>query len=511
MTKKKIHVVVGFLIGLLITVVLIRTFTFDVRTDKGNACTDPQVENKGHSRIDLSKNQQILENFRQALRFKTISLDKHLYSTDELTKFRIFVEKNFIHIHTSPFVKYEVVANYSLLYTIQGLDPSLTPYMLASHFDVVPAPSDGWHLDPFAAEIKDDFIYARGTVDDKHGVMGILEALEHALKTGFKPQRTFYLAFGHDEEVRGLDGAYAIGQLLKSRQVKLEYLLDEGLMVTNGLVKGTDKPVAMIGVVEKGQAVVVLSVNGTPGHSSFPPFESSIGILSAAVNKIEITPHPNKFGSGAEKATFEHLAPELSLPYKILLSNLWLFKPLVGWFLSLKPNTNALVRTVSAVTRFDAGIKDNIVPAFAQAVVNYRIHPSESVKEVIGFCRKIIQDERVQLNVKYSMEASFTSPFGDDSFGYHTIKNSIQEVFENVIVVPGVMFANTDTRHYKELTKSIYRFSPGYLQPDMLSMIHGYNERISIWNYEKVINFYHHLILNSDKADLQPLNTHIEL
>lgn len=94
MTKKKIYVVVGFLTGLLITVVLIRTFTFDVRTDKGNACTDPQVENKGHSRIDLSKNQQILENFRQALRFKTISLDKHVYSTDELTKFRIFVEKS---------------------------------------------------------------------------------------------------------------------------------------------------------------------------------------------------------------------------------------------------------------------------------------------------------------------------------------------------------------------------------------------------------------------------------
>lgn len=510
MAKKAIFTSIALLFGLLFTIVLIRTFTFDVRTDKQSSCIDQQTE-QSHPRIDIKKNKHILENFRTALRFKTISWEQNVYNPEELVKFRLFVEQTFTHIHNSPHVTYEVVANYSLLYKVQGSDPKLTPYLLASHFDVVPAPSDGWDADPFGAEIKDGFIYARGTVDDKHGVMGILEALEHALENGFQPHRTFYLAFGHDEEVRGTEGAYTIGQLLKSRHVKLEFILDEGLMVTDGLMKGTEKPVAMIGVVEKGQAVAVLSVNGTPGHSSFPPFETPIGILSAAVQKIENTPYPNKFGTGAERATFEHLAPELSLPYKMLLSNLWLFKPIISWVLSLKPNTNALVRTVGAVTRFDAGIKDNIVPASARAVVNYRIHPSESVAEVIDFGKKVIQDERVQIHVKYSMEPSHTSPYGDDSFGYHTIKNSIREVFEDVIVVPSVMFANTDTRHYKELTKGIYRFSPGYLQPEMLSMIHGYNERISVWNYEKVVNFYHHVILNSDRPNLQPLKSHTEL
>ena len=95
MALKVVYITVSFLIVLLITVVLIRTFTFDVRTDKRNACTDQgKVNEVKHSRINLKKEPQILENFREALRFKTISWEKHLYNTDELIKFRLFVEKS---------------------------------------------------------------------------------------------------------------------------------------------------------------------------------------------------------------------------------------------------------------------------------------------------------------------------------------------------------------------------------------------------------------------------------
>lgn len=102
-------------------------------------------------------------------------------------------------IHNSPLVTKEIVANYSLLYTIQGSNKKLRPYMLTSHLDVVPAVRSKWSSEPFEAVIKEDgYIYARGTMDAKHLTIAMLEATEHLLKNNYQPQRTYYLAFGHD-------------------------------------------------------------------------------------------------------------------------------------------------------------------------------------------------------------------------------------------------------------------------------------------------------------------------
>ncbi|XP_014783803.1 N-fatty-acyl-amino acid synthase/hydrolase PM20D1.2 isoform X4 [Octopus bimaculoides] len=337
-----------------------------------------------------------------------------------------------------------------------------------------------------------------------------MEALEHALKSGFKPKRSFFIAFGHDEEVTGYDGAYHIAQTLESRGVQLEYLLDEGLAIVKDFFKGLH-PVAMIGVVEKGQAIVKLSVNGTAGHSAIPPPESVIGILSTAIRRIESNPQPDLFGTGAERAMFEHLAPKLPFLPRMVLSNLWLFRPVVSWVLSRQPQTNALIRTVNAVTKFNAGIKDNVLSDSAEAVIDYRIHPSQTLEQLFDFHLKIINDDRVKTTLKNYIAPSLISPYDDASFGYHTVKNSIREVFLDVLVVPGVTVGNTDTHHYKHLTKSIYRFTPSVLTPESTNMIHGDNEKISIWNYEKVVNFYHHVILNSDRDKMNFINKHVEL
>ena len=74
-------------------------------------------------------------------------------------------------VHSSPLVRQEFVANLSLLYSVRGSNPGLTPYLLASHLDVVPADPAQWDAPPFSAQLIDGFIYARGTIDDKHGVM----------------------------------------------------------------------------------------------------------------------------------------------------------------------------------------------------------------------------------------------------------------------------------------------------------------------------------------------------
>ena len=74
-------------------------------------------------------------------------------------------------LHSSPLVQHEVVANYSLLYFLRGSDTNLKPYMLMGHLDVVPVPDESvWEMPPFGADIKDDFIYGRGTIDNKQTV-----------------------------------------------------------------------------------------------------------------------------------------------------------------------------------------------------------------------------------------------------------------------------------------------------------------------------------------------------
>ncbi|XP_067683021.1 N-fatty-acyl-amino acid synthase/hydrolase PM20D1-like [Haliotis asinina] len=489
----------------LAAIVIIRTFTLSVRMDDIQIC-----DSKDDDFIEATD--EIIQKFRTALRFKTVSLEAGIYDRDELFKMVEFIKSAFPVVHSSPLVEFEVINNYSLLYSVKGMDESLTPYMLTSHLDVVPAEPEKWEVLPFSAEIKDGFIYGRGTIDDKHGVMAILEAMEFLFMRGFQPVRSFYVGFGHDEEVAGTDGALAIAQRLTQKGVtKLEFLSDEGLCVLDGIVPGMKTTTSLIGTSEKGQVILRLRVKGSAGHSSMPPRESSIGILARAVQRLESIGHPSMFGHGPEKDTFEHLSSQMYFPHRVVMSNLWLFTPLVSWILSRKPSTNAVLRTVTSVTRFDAGIKDNVLPPEAVAIVNHRIHPAQTVQEVIDYDRFLINDDRVQIEVKYAQESLPMSPYGSDDFGYQVIKNSIRQVWKDTVVAPGVMIGNTDTRHYVNLTHNIYRFSPTYMYPDDVARFHGDNERISVKNYEQAINFFYHLIQNANKPGLKPSHSHSEL
>ncbi|KAK7489673.1 hypothetical protein BaRGS_00019068 [Batillaria attramentaria] len=497
-----------FLLALFLVVsavVVIRTFTLKVRTDSVVKCSSSDADF-----IPLTEKR--LKNFQTALRFETVSRDRHDYSRHELAQLCQFIIQAYPVLHSSPHVKHELVANYSLLYTVRGSDSSLTPYLLASHLDVVPADQSQWEAPPFSADIINDFIYARGTIDDKHGVMGILEALEYLLSNGFQARRSFYVAFGHDEEVTGLDGAYNLAETLRSRGVtKLEFISDEGLTVVHGIVPGLTKSAGLIGTAEKGQVVLKLKVKAGTGHSSMPPPENSISILAKAIHRLESNPHPSMFGYGPEGEMFEHLASDMQLPHRLVMSNLWLFRPLVSWVLSQKPATNAIVRTVTGITKFNAGIKDNVIPPEAEAIVNHRIHPAQTVQEVIDYDRYIIGDDRVEIVVKGAMEPHPIAPSGPDDFGYQVVKNSIRQVWTEAVVAPGVMIGNTDTRHYLQFTHNVYRFSPTFMYPNDTTRFHGINERISKKNYEQAINFYHHLILNANEAGLSPSHKHSEL
>ncbi|RWS22276.1 putative carboxypeptidase PM20D1-like protein, partial [Leptotrombidium deliense] len=481
------------LISILLSICVFRALVYFGAPKDAELCTDSEQ----HSAIKASD--ALYKRFADAIRFKTITKAQRDYDTNELLSYHAFLEKSFPVIHSSPLVKKQIINKYSLLYLVKGNDTSLRPYMLCSHLDVVPVEREKWIVDPFSGTIKDGYLYGRGTMDVKQTLMAAMESLEFLLSKGFKPKRSFFLAFGHDEEGNGVDGAAEMSKVLQKslNGVELEFLLDEGSPILNGSIKGVDQLVAMVSVTEKGYVTIKLEVNGSPGHSSLAPRETAIVTLANALTKFHSKAFPSFLGYGVEKDMLESVAPYASFPYKLVLSNLWLFGQLVSYVLSLNPVSNSFIRTSTAVTMVNGGIKPNVLPSSAYAIINHRIHPSQSVREVISFVKKLINDDRIAISLhEGAFEPHPVSPFTDDSFGYQVIKRSIRETFPKTAVVPGILVASTDTKWYLSLTKSVYRFCPTILRPNEFQMYHGHNERISLKNYLQTVNFYHHLMLN---------------
>ncbi|KAI2797393.1 hypothetical protein RDWZM_000226 [Blomia tropicalis] len=494
----KIFNVILLALGLIIGIMFFRAEVYFPNVPLSDRC------NQTHEPIG---GQAILDRFTQALKIKTITRDRNLYDPEALIEFGKFLRKSFPTIYSSPIVQVETVNNYSLLYTVKGSDPTLKPYLLCSHMDVVSVELDKWTYPPFGGVISDDgFIYGRGTIDVKNTLMSIMESLEYLLNHGFKPKRSFYIAFGHDEEGLGIDGAQEIAKTFVKKGIKeFEFLLDEGMTILQNQFPGVSSNVAIIGVSEKGFVSLNLKSKGEVGHSSMPPEDTVITKLARAVSKITGTSHKNLFGLGPEKVMLETFATKASYPFKLVYSNLWVFGPIVSRFFSQSPSGNGFVRTTSAVTIFNSGFKENVLPGSAEAVVNHRIHPIQTVEEVIEYDKYLIDDPSIEIEIKGNdfIKAHPISPYGSDSFGYNTIKKSIDQVFDNVLTTPGIFLATTDTRWYLKFTKSVYRFSPSVMMnKEDMKRFHGHNERISVDNYLKTVNFYHHIMMNSDKPKL---------
>lgn len=452
----------------------------------------------------------------RALSIPTVSTDVGQYDTEQLLRFHQFLRESFPEVFNTTFIRVEVINTYSLLFTIMGKSQELQPYMLMGHMDVVPVEADKWMQDPWGGHILPDpltghsYIWGRGAIDNKLGVMGIIMALQYLAKTDFQPTRSFYVAFGHDEEVHGADGAGHIAKVLEARGVKLDFLLDEGLPVLDKVLTGMDVPIAMIGVTEKGYLTLNMEVEGEGGHSSIPPRNSVIARLAAAVSKLETYQQPAMFGQGPEADFFAYIAPKASWPHKLVYANLWLFKPLVQAVMAGRRDTNALVRTTTAVTIVRAGTKENVVPTSASAVVNHRIHSSHNLEDVLDYDRYIIDDPTVKLNVKDGMRPLPVSPYGAEVDGWRLITAAIHHHFPSTVTAPGIMVGNTDTRYYLNMTSCIYRFEPLMLTLSDLVTIHGHNERIKVSTMGKAASFYYHLILaaNNEVTPLLSLPGH---
>lgn len=486
---KKIFLTVIALLIFLIVWVLVKTFS--------TASIQPQP------RSNLPKLHEPLPGFAErlsrALQFETISHKPEMMDSAAFGGLLAHLEESFPLVFSM--AEAERISEFSLLLKIEGSEPAKNPLLLLAHLDVVPveyATESEWHHPPFSGKITEEHIYGRGTLDDKSGVLGILEAVEVLLKNGFEPSRSLYLFFGQDEEIGGNRGAAVVAQKFREKGQTFEAVLDEGGVPIEGSVPGIDGLAALVGVAEKGYVSFSLECIVEGGHSSMPEKKTALSRLVTAIERIQKNPFGMRY-SEPMHGFMDYLGPEMPFVERMAFANRGLFKPVIMKIYDQSGASRALVQTTITPTIFRAGIKDNVIPNRASAVVNLRLLPGDSIAQVQRKLEKIVDDTTITFSIydDFAMEASaVTDPY---SPGFKKLARTVNEVFPGAVTSPYLTLGATDARYFTDLSPHVFRFLPYRLTTQDLPRIHGLNERIGIAHYREGILFYQNFIRAFDE------------
>lgn len=463
-----------------------------------------QVEVK----VDLEGAAQRLS---QAVQFPTISnQDRSDFDEDAFNRYHKFIEQSYPLVHKT--LKRELVGEprpFSLIYTWEGKDPSLPPAIFMAHQDVVPIAQesrDQWEVEPFSGLIKDGYIWGRGSLDDKNQIHAILEAAEMKIKEGFQPERTILFVFGHDEEVGGPEGAKHAADIIEQRYEKIAFVLDESAPLIPGVFPGIRENTALIGIAQKGFVSLEIAINGVCGHSSQPGTESNIVALAKAVTKVEAAQFPYKIHD-AVRYQYRFMGPELPKEqqpmYKaVAYGNNDSVSDLEKKFLDVMSQnqvTRAMLHTTTAVTMFNAGIKDNVLPPAATAVVNFRPMPGDTPEVIIEHVKKAINDDRITVR-DISASTPATNVADPNGEGYKMLEKTIRQTWGNdLIVSPFFVIGGSDSKHFqaRAFAPDVYTMTALQLESvKEFEGFHGVNERILVEEYGRSIGFFYQLMDN---------------
>jgi carboxypeptidase PM20D1 len=480
----RIALLVLGVVAVLAAVVAYRTFTFE---PPGVARYDA-VELAPGAAIDRDRAAQHLA---EAVRIRTVShQDRGENEIAEFERFLAWLQATYPAAHAA--MSRELVGGLTPVYTWPGSDPSLAPMVLMAHYDVVPVTpgtEPDWTHAPFEGVIADGAVWGRGSIDNKGSLVSIFEAVEALAASGFRPRRTVMILSGHDEEAGG-SGAAAAADWMAANGVRPLFALDEGLAVVADMPL-LGRPVALIGVAEKGYATLRITAPAKGGHSSAPPPETGVEVLARAVLAITSNPFPMRFeGPGADMVSA--LAPEAGGLTRVAVANRWLFEPLLVRTIAKTPAGAATLHTTIAPTMLRGSPKENVLPQDATAWINYRILPGQTASEVLEHAKHATSPYDVQLT--WEGRAYDPPPVSSpDSDAYRTIA-ALASGGGTVPVAPGLVTATTDSRYLASIAENIYRFQPIVASLRDFEMIHGTNEHMTLDNLGRMTEFYSRLI-----------------
>ena len=463
----------------IITIVIIRTLLF---TPKKSTII-PQTNE------EIFDGDKAVSNLQELIKCKTISYrDSSLEDDAEFEKLINVLPKLYPN-----FIKKCSLTKFGgrgLLFKWEGKSHE-APSVMMAHYDVVPVNEAEWERDPFDPVIINGEMWGRGTVDTKITFNGALTAAEQLISEGYIPENDVYFAFSGSEEVNG-EGAPQIVDYFEKNNINLALVVDEGGAVVEGVFPGVKNPCALVGIAEKGMINVKYVNKSRGGHASSPKPHTPVGILSRACTKVESHPFKMKISEPA-KILFDSLGRHTSFPLRMLFANLWLFKPALNLFTKLTGGEiNAILRTTCAFTQMKGSSAENVIPPEASMVSNMRLIPGDTIDSAIAYLKKTINDDSVEISVINGMNPSRVSKV--DCEAYDKVAKSIVSTWKGSIVVPYLMVACSDSRHYGRISDKVYRFSAADFSNEERAGIHGNNERIRIDVVKRAVEFYLRLL-----------------
>ena len=431
------------------------------------------------------------------IRFKTItSLTMEGFNRKEFLGVHQYLEKTYPRVHKT--LEKEVVNEYSLLYHWKGTGSDKKPMLMMAHIDVVPveeATAGDWTHEAFSGDIADGYIWGRGAIDMKGQVVAIFESVEHLLAEGFVPKRDIYIAISHDEESMGRFGGMKIVERLREKSVRFDFVIDEGGVVMDGKILGIKAMVATIGICEKGYSDFRLTAKSAGGHASRPPRETAVGTLAKAIVAIE--KHQMKSSMNEPlRAMLSAVGGYMKFPLNVIASNLFITKPLLIAGLVAGSTGAAMVRTTAAPTMLKGSSAPNVLADRAEAVVNARIAPGQTVEDVKRHFEKVARGS-VEVSVLQGYNPSDVSSTENEA--YRVIARTAGEIFAGYLVAPYLMIAATDSRLYAPVTDAIYLFQPFRSLSEDLNTLHAVGERLSIESLREGTEFFIRLVKNADE------------
>ena len=457
-------------------VALIRTLSIKPKTTYYEYSTDQK-------RIDEYANK-----LSKMIQYETVS---HR-GNPEIEKFRGF-HKVLEELFPTVFEKLEKIEiDGNLMMKWEGKNKDLDPIILISHQDVVPAEGE-WTYPPYSGKIVDGKIYGRGAGDIKSGVMSFYQAAEELLKEGYQPECDVYLGSSCTEEIGG-DGAPKMANYFKERGIKLFMLCDEGGGITENPVGGVKGNFAAIGIFEKGYGDLKLVARGKGGHSSTPPKNTPIVRLAKMIDDIDRhDPFISKFSPAVDQM-FENLAPYCSsFGLKYVMSNLWLFKPLLKKIMpAISSEAAAMLKTTIAFTMQKGSDGYNVIPQEAYVTANLRYIPHEPTEVANEKIKNIAKKYNVDMEVLVDGHPSKALDLNGKP--YRITVDTIGKVFPGIGIMPYVVTGGTDSRFFDEVCDSCVRFSPINTDAKQMKSMHGIDENITVSVLPPAVDYFKEII-----------------
>ena len=469
---------IGFLI---LAVIVCFIAVIAVRTIRFTPKAQPAVSGE---EIAFDKDAAV-DALAQLVRCKTVSYNDHSME-DEGEFQKLIALLPTLYPRVFEVCEFQQLPDRALLFRWPG-KKSGDPAVLMAHYDVVPVNEEKWDKPPFAAIIEDGVLWGRGTLDTKVTFNGVLSAANTLITRNFQPEKDIYFAFSGGEEING-QGAPNIVQYFVDHDIHPALVVDEGGAVVENVFPGVKQPCGLIGIAEKGMMNAQYRTLSAGGHASAPKPHTPVGVLSAACKRVEDHPFKSHI-QGPAAEMFDTLGRYSTLLYRVIFANMWCF----GWVIDLLGKKsggemNALVRTTVAFTQMEGSSARNVIPPEATIVSNMRLNPSDSVASALEYLKKTVNDPNVEITALEAFEPSPVSETGCPA--WDKVASAVAGTWKGCIVSPYLMVQCSDSRHYRDLSNHVYRFSAMDLSAEERATIHGNNERIRLETVAKAVEFY---------------------